>query len=436
MSEILNELPILPATSLKSLASVLVKPAGADCNLDCAYCFYLEKASLYPENRQHRMPLPVMEEMVRQIMQSGEPAVSFGWQGGEPTLMGLDFFRRVVEAQQKFGRSGQSVGNGLQTNGILIDDAWCAFLREYNFLVGLSIDGPQPIHDKYRLTVGGRPSWQKVFESGNRMLQAGVAVNALVVVNDYSCRFPEEIYAFLRDAGYEFMQFIPCVETDPHDSSRAAPFSVSAESYGEFLCRIFTCWKNDFQNGRPITSVRWIDSVFHTCVDRPPPECTLLEECGCYVVIEHNGDVYACDFFVEPAWKLGNVMQDNLADLLNSPRQNRFGKIKTHLPPECPPCPWLRHCYGGCPKDRLRDPFDRGSNHFCRSYKMFFEHAHADLQRLAEEWKAERQRESEAQQRRLQDLPTTASTTVKVGRNDPCPCGSGKKYKKCCGAAR
>ena len=378
------------------------------------------------------MPVDVMEEMVRQVMHAGRAAISFGWQGGEPTMMGLDFFRRVVEVQQESGFPGQSVGNGLQTNGILIDDEWCEFLREYNFLVGLSMDGPQHVHDKYRLTAGGRPSWENVYESGKRMLDAGVAVNGLVVVNDYSRQFPEEIYEFHRGAGYEFMQFIPCVETDPHDPTRAAPFSVSAEQYGEFLCRLFDCWKKDFKDGRPTTSIRYIDSVFHTYVDLAPPECTLLEECGCYVVIEHNGDVYACDFFVEPDWKLGNVMDGNLVEMLNSPRQKEFGLVKSKLPSECPDCSWLNHCWGGCPKDRQRDPRDNGSNHFCRSYMMFFEHADDEMRRLAEEWKAEQQREMEDQQRRMQEL-AQLNPKEKVGRNDPCPCGSGNKYKKCCG---
>ncbi|MBI1388042.1 MAG: anaerobic sulfatase maturase [bacterium] len=431
------DLPVIQPTRVKPLQSVLIKPTGADCNLDCVYCFYLEKAELYPNAKVHRMSVEVLEEMVRQIMNDGGQQVSFGWQGGEPTMMGVDFFRKAVEFQQKYGRRGQVVGNGLQTNGLLINEEWCEFLREYQFLVGLSLDGPEHIHDKYRFTKGGRPSWERVRESGRLMLDRGVAVNALVVVNDYSCNYADEIYDFHKDMGFEFMQFIPCVELDHADSSRAASWSVSAEQYGRFLCDIFDRWKADFRDGKPTTSVRWIDSVFHTYVGMQPPECTLLQECGCYVVVEHNGDIYSCDFFVEPEWKLGNLTEGRIIEMLNSERQQEFGVWKSKLPPECPECQWLTHCWGGCTKDRLRDPHDRGSNHFCQSYIMFFEHADAELRRLADEWLENQQREHDAAERRLRELRQSVSASTppapEVGRNEPCPCGSGKKYKKCCG---
>ena len=434
----LGELPVIQPKVRKPLQSILVKPTGADCNLDCAYCFYLEKAELYPEQKVHRMSVEVLEEMIKQVMRDGGQQVSIGWQGGEPTMMGLDFFRKAVEFEQQYGRPGQSVGNGLQTNGLLIDDEWCDFFNEYSFLIGLSLDGPAHIHDKYRYTKGGNPSWHKVSDAAKRMLDKGVAVNALVVINDYSCHYPEEIYQYHKDMGFEFMQFIPCVERDPLDPSKAASYSVTAEQYGHFLCRIFDLWKQDFRNGRPTTSVRWIDSVFHTYVNMSPPECTLLQECGCYVVVEHNGDIYSCDFFVEPEWKLGNLLEGRMIEMLNSDRQTEFGRLKAQLPPECPECRWLKHCWGGCTKDRLRDPADEGSNHFCQSYMMFFEHANDDLERLAQEWMDEQRREQEraheliAEYRQSQS-PEPEQPQPKVGRNDPCPCGSGKKYKKCCG---
>ena len=414
---------------IKSLNSVLVKPAGPDCNLACQYCFYLEKSELFPHSKKHRMSLEVLEEMIRQVMQYGAPSVSFGWQGGEPTLMGLEFFQKAVEFQQKYGRD-KTVGNGLQTNGIMIDKEWAGFLTKYNFLIGLSLDGPQHVHDHYRVNLGGKGSWNTVVDHGKLLLDSGASVNALTVVNDYSVQFPEEIYNFHKGLGLTFQQYIPCVETDPMDRTKAASFSVSAEQYGEFLCRVFDLWINDFKNGEPTTSIRHFDSVFHTYVGVTPPECTLLKECGTYVVIEHNGEVYSCDFFVNPEWKLGHIMEGNLYDFLNSDHQYAFGQMKASLPQPCLDCQWLPYCWGGCTKDRIRDPQDQNLSHFCQSYKMFFDHAHGRLTDLAQKWQQDQMRNA----KRDKVIESLKSGKIKVGRNDPCPCGSGKKFKKCCGA--
>lgn len=250
-------------------------------------------------------------------------------------------------------------------------------------------------------------------------------VNALTVVSDYSARFPDEIYDHHRGLGLDYMQFIPCVETDPADPGRAAPFSVTAEAYGEFLCRVFDRWRSDFNEGVPVTSVRFFESLLFSYAGFLPPDCTLCETCGSYLVVEHNGDVYACDFFVEPAWMLGNVMSDGLASLFGSDRQGEFGARKAALSAACAACPWLTRCRGGCPKDRARDPRDRGVSHFCDAYKMFFAHADADMKRLAAGWR----RKADAEQEKRAKV----SLAGPVGRNDPCPCGSGLKYKKCCG---
>ena len=370
----------------KLLNSVLIKPAGPDCNLACAYCFYRDKGVLFPGAQVHRMSEGVLEETIRQVMSQAVPA-SIGWQGGEPTLMGLPFFQKAVELQIRYGR-GKCIGNGFQTNGLLIDEAWAAFLSKYRFLVGLSLDGPEHVHDHYRRFAGGQKTWQKTVEAAERLLDAGVAVNALSVVNDYSARFPDEIYGFLKSLGLVHMQFIPCVETDAEDRSKAAPFSASAETLGRFLCRIFDLWLADFRDGAPTTFIRWFDSVFYRYVDREPPECDFLAECGSYLVIEHNGDVYACDFFVEPVWKLGNVMDKKLVHMLNSARQREFGRLKSDLPAPCSGCKWHSVCRGGCTKDRLRDPRDAGLNHFCEAFKAFFVHTDEKLKTLSREWKA------------------------------------------------
>ena len=418
-----------PAT--KPLTNVLVKPAGPDCNLACQYCFYLEKERLFSQTRVHRMSDEVLEEMIRQVMTLGGPSVAFGWQGGEPTLMGLDFFRRAVTFEQRYGHDGQSVGNGIQTNGILINDEWCRFLREYSVLVGLSLDGPQHVHDHYRRTRNGQPTWELVVSAARRMMSQNVDVNALVVVSDYSARYAREIYDYLVELGFRYLQFIPCVESDPDHPDRCAPFSVSGEAYGVFLCEVFDAWKESFHDGVPQISVRWFDSVFATYVGVEVPECTLLEECGAYVVVEHNGDVYSCDFFVEPGWRLGNVLEGSLLDFLNSPVQAAFGRMKSKLPLQCRTCRWLLHCHGGCTKDRLNDPRDNGSNHFCKAYQMFFERADSDLRYLAWRWLAH-QELTQGSSSPVDGSSHEPSHRRKIGRNDPCPCGSGRKYKHCC----
>jgi len=375
----------------KILNSLLIKPSGPDCNLDCTYCFYLEKADLFPTDKVHRMSLKTLEELTKQAMEQSPPQISFGWQGGEPTLMGLSFFKKAVEFQAKYG-AGKIVGNGFQTNGILISKGWANFFIQYNFLVGLSLDGPQHIHDHYRIKKNGKGSWQKVYNNAKLLLDSGVETNALIVVNDYSVNFPEEIYSFHKELGLNYMQFIPCVETDSANQNEAAPYSVSAEKYGEFLNKVFDLWHADIKDGVATTSVRYFDSVFHNYVGLEAPECTLAQVCGSYLTVEHNGDVYSCDFFVENDWKLGNVMTHRLNEMLNSPRQETFGNLKAELPEECNTCEWLKKCWGGCTKDRIRDPQDNGSNHFCISYKMFFEHADVKLNILAEQWKQKQHR--------------------------------------------
>lgn len=375
----------------KSLSSVLVKPAGPDCNLACRYCFYRDKSGIFPQTAVHRMSEAVLEAIVRQLLSQKTAEVSIGWQGGEPTLAGLDFFRKAVEFEKTYG-VGKRVGNGLQTNGLLLDRDWARFLREYRFLVGLSLDGPRDCHDRYRIRAGGRPTWAETVDRAKLLLDEGVEVNALAVVNDVTVRRPAEIYAFLKDLGLSHMQFIPCLETDPADPSSAAPFSSSGEAYGDFLIAVFDLWRNDFRNGKPTAFVRFFDSLFFLYAGLAPPDCTLLPECGTYVVVEHDGSVYACDFFVEEPWRLGNIRTGRLEHMLNSARQTEFGRRKADLPEDCRLCEWRLLCRGGCPKDRIRDPRDRGLNHFCAGMRAFFAYADPVFKRLAADWKADQAR--------------------------------------------
>jgi uncharacterized protein len=385
------------AKKIRPLTSILVKPAGPDCNLRCKYCFYLEKAELFPETKKHRMSGDIQEELIRQAMQQSGESVSIAWQGGEPTLMGLDFYKRAIELEMKYGH-GQTVGNGLQTNGTLLNEEWAEFLQKYDWLVGLSLDGPEHIHDHYRKDAAGKGTHKRVEDNARMLLKNGVATNVLACLTDYSVNFPEESYHYFKSLGLNWMQFIPIVETDKNDPSKAAPFSVTAEKYGEFLCKIFDLWMADFQNGQPTTHVRHFDSVFYTYVGMESPQCSMMKECGPYVAVEHNGNVYSCDFFVEPKWKLGNIMNNRLIDMLNSKKQRAFGAAKAILPGECRKCPWLTKCYGGCTKDRIKDPRDNRKPRFCKAYKMFFAHADKRMKLLAESWKQEQKNILERQQ--------------------------------------
>jgi len=369
----------------RPVTEVLVKPAGPDCNLACDYCFYTAKSQMFASPKT-RMSDAVLESMIQQLLAQPVPQISIGWQGGEPTLMGLPFYRKALNLMERHGR-GQRVANGLQTNGMLIDKAWAKLFRNYHFLIGLSLDGPQHVHDYYRTNRAGRGSWQKAVDAAHLLLDQGVEVNVLTVVNNYSVRFPEEIYSYHKAQGLNFMQFIPCVERDPKDSSHLASFSVSAEGYGDFLCKVFDLWLADFMDGMPTTSIRFFEALLFKYAGFPPTECTLLEECGNYLLIEHTGDVYTCDFFVESEWKLGNIQEMPLHDLLNSSRQVGFGRLKASLPEDCLACEWRTLCRGGCTKDRLRNPQLEGRNHFCEAYKIFIVHADARLQALADGWK-------------------------------------------------
>jgi uncharacterized protein len=397
------------------LNSLLIKPAGPDCNLACAYCFYLEKAGYFSSQPVHRMADAVLEGMIRQALSGPATDSAFGWQGGEPTLMGLDFYRRAVALQEQYGR-GKRVSNSIQTNGLLIDADWVQFLKQYQFLVGLSLDGPEHVHDHYRKKRNGSGSWKQVVESAQRMLDGGVEVNALVVVNDYSVNHAKEIYQFHKDLGLTWMQFIPCVEADPSDPNRPTLYSVSGQAFGRFLMTLFDLWWADLDGLTPSTHLRFFDAVLHHYVSVPPPMCTLTQQCGNYLVVEHNGNVYPCDFFVQEDQLLGHVLESDLHTLFNSPRQEAFGRAKGRRHDDCQSCPWLRQCWGGCPKDRLIRS-DHGLSHLCEGYKLFFAHAHNRLTDLA--------------QRFMRRESGPAPSEVK--RNDACPCGSGKKVKQCCG---
>jgi uncharacterized protein len=368
----------------KPLQSVLIKPTGPDCNAECTYCFYLPKKNLFPASP--RMSLATAKTLIQQVMKAAAGPVTFNWQGGEPTLMGLDFFRQVVKLQKQYGRK-KKFGNSLQTNGLLVDREWARFLANNEFLVGLSLDGPKHVHDLYRRQKKGGGTWINVTKTTKLLLEQGVAVNALSVINNHSVNFPEEIYQFHKSIGLNHMQFIPCVEKAPRNPAKLLPFSVAPRAYGKFLIKIFDLWQQDFIHATPTTFIRFFDSVFFNYVGLKAPDCQLQDQCGVYVVVEHNGDVYSCDFYVEPSWRLGNISETNIIDMLNSPEQHQFGKLKLKLAKGCEDCPWIGYCHGGCPKDWFSTHDSRQNNYLCPAYKIFFQHADPHFKRLARDWK-------------------------------------------------
>ena len=404
-----------------NLNAVLIKPAGPDCNISCEYCFYIEKGRLFSRDT-HRMSDAVLALTMSQMMSLPGSHVGIGWQGGEPTLMGLRFFERAVAYQQRFGH-GQCVGNSLQTNGLLIDRAWAGFLARYNFLVGLSLDGPRHLHDHHRTRRKGGGTFEQVVDAGKLLQDTGVMVNALCVVTDYSVRYPREIYCFLTELGYSHLQFIPCVEPSPLGQNDVSPFSVTAKGYGEFLVEMFDLWIRDFEDGYPTTSIRFFDALLNRYMSRAPSDCTLLETCGNYLVVEHNGDLFPCDFFVDEPYRLGNVRTHDMNAVFKSDAMRAFGHCKARLPSPCIGCEWVDVCCGGCPKDRPPG----APSYLCEGFEIFFDHAHESLREKAQ-WIVER--EVSVQQRDTREA--IRQGTLRVGRNDPCPCGSGRKFKKCC----
>ena len=402
--------------------SLLVKPASADCNLRCQYCFYLDHCSFYPGVKRHRMSEDVLREMVRTYMQTPQPSYQFGWQGGEPALMGVDFFRKVVEFQQKYGRDGAAVANGLQTNGTLIDDELAQHLARYHFLVGLSIDGPAEIHDKYRETAAGGGSHADVMRGMACLRKHRVEFNTLTLVNEANVQRPADVYRYLCELGSLHHQYISCVE--PDERRELLPFSVSGDNWGEFLCEIFDIW---YPNDTRRVSIRLFDAVLALLVDGVRNICPFGVDCRQYFVVEHNGDIFPCDFFVEKRLRLGNLMTDSWHTMQESPVYRDFGQQKRDWNEACDSCKYAWICSGDCLKHRLctghGDP--KRLSTLCSGWKTFYEHTLPRFRKLAEEIQAERRQAAMGMQSTYGQPPP--------GRNSPCPCGSGKKYKRCCG---
>jgi len=416
---------------------VFVKPAGAVCNLACRYCYYLEKAALHPSAGVPRMPAGLLESYIVQHLEASDgPVTRFSWHGGEPTILGVDYFRDVVEIQRRHRPPGRRIVNGIQTNGLLVDEAWARFFAAEQFSVGLSLDGPADLHDPYRVTRGGEPTHARVMRALERLQRHRVAHDILCAVHDLNVRHPLRVYRFFRQAGVRTIGFLPVVEPAsalPGEPRGVTPHTVPAEAYGEFLCAIFDEWA---ARDTARIEVQAFEEVTRPARGLDHSLCILRATCGDIPVVEHTGDVYSCDHFVSERHRLGNLRESRLGDLLASPRQRGFGLAKRDtLPRQCRECDVLGQCHGGCPKDRFvrTEEGEDGLNYLCPAFKRFFRHAAPFAARVA----AERRKPTLAEL--VPDEPhggapglSSADAASRVGRNDPCPCGSGKKFKQCC----
>lgn len=368
--------------------TTMVKPVGSLCNMRCKYCYYLDKAALY-DYRQPQMDDRLLENYIRaNIEGNNSPVIAFAWHGGEPLLAGKEFFRKAVALQQRYAE-GKTVENSIQTNGLLVDDEWCQIFRDNNFLVGVSIDGPEHIHDAHRVDAGGNPTFARVMKGIERLYRNRVEYNTLTTVNIHSEGRGAEVYKFLRQISV-FMQFLPVaellcdgrVQSPENEGADVAPWSVSAKGFGQFMCDIFDIWvKKDV--GRRY--VQLFDATLALMVGVQPSVCSLCETCGSGLTVEHNGDVYCCDHFVYPQYKIGNIHTDRLADLAYCDRQFEFGVAKRALlPRECRHCKFYNLCHGECPKHRFiaDNTGEYGKNYLCDGYRMFYEHTAADMERM------------------------------------------------------
>lgn len=382
---------------------VMLKPAGAHCNLACKYCYYLEKNKLYPTAQRHLMSDEMLEQFTREYIEAQTMSqVLFTWHGGEPLLRSIDFYRKALSLQQKYA-GGRRIDNVIQTNGTLLTDEWCEFFAQNHWLVGISIDGPQPYHDHYRLTAAGKPSWKKVMQGIKLLKKHGVEWNAMAVVNAYNVNHPLEFYRFFKENGCQFLQFTPIVERlTRHEDGRTlasladkneiplSEASVTPEQWGYFLCAIFDEWvRKDV--GKIFVEI--FDCTLANWMGISPGICAYSKECGHAGVMEHNGDVYSCDHFVFPEYKLGNIRDHSLIDMLYGEQQQEFSRLKhSSLPRQCKECDMEFACHGECPKNRfMKDKYgDSGLNYLCPGYYHYYQHVAPYMDYMKQELIAQR----------------------------------------------
>jgi uncharacterized protein len=431
----------MPQKLVPPRVHVLAKPSGATCNLACSYCFFLDKELLYPDSK-FRMPEDVLENYIRQLIETHRSdQVTVAWQGGEPTLMGVGFYRKAIEYQEKYKRPGMVFENTMQTNGTLLDDEWCEFFKENDFLIGISIDGPRHLHDAHRVDKGGAPTFDRVMR-GLRLLQKyGVEYNILVTVNRLTADHPKEVYRFLRDeAKTTWIQFIPVIERMNMDGmnliqegERVSPRSVRPEQFGRFLIQVFDEWVQD-DVGK--IYVQTFEAALRNWMRLPTSGmCVFEKTCGYGLALEHNGDLYSCDHFVEPDFLLGNIREEHMLEMVGSERQYQFGQDKFDtLPKYCMECPVLFACNGECPKNRFTQTPDGepGLNYLCAGYKAFFQRVDEPMKLMATLMRTNRPA-SEVMAILAGQKEEFAGAAAKTEAEQPCPCGSKLAYQDCHG---
>jgi uncharacterized protein len=407
----------------------MCKPVCGTCNLDCKYCYYTMKPrELYPDVKKFQMAEEVLARYARQYLEANPLRCEFGWQGGEPLLAGKPFFRKAIEFQKEFGGGGQVVTNGLQTNGTLLDDEWCEFLHANKFLVGVSLDGPAQVHDVFRRDRAGNPTWHRAWHGVELLAKHGVEYNVLVTLNSANAPHAGNIYRYFVNRGIRYLQFIQILERKA-GTDEPTDFSCTPEQLGRWMLDIFEQWSSR-DVGR--VSVRFIDDALHALLYGRASTCVHSQRCAAAYIMEWNGDLYACDHFVYRQWRIGNIMETPLADLVTSPRVEEFAALKTDLPAACRNCEYLRMCWGGCPKHHRPIGTDPNRyNHFCAGYKFFFSHALPELTRIAGYVGRGELPPTKADEA-IQRVRAAGGADAKPRRNDPCPCGSGLKFKNCC----
>jgi uncharacterized protein len=396
--------------------SLLIKPASADCNLRCDYCFYidhLEKIKGTP-----RMSDEVLEKIVASYMKTNQNSnYAFGWQGGEPMIMGLSFFQKAIEFQKQYAPPGAIISNGLQTNGTLITNDFARFLGEFKFLLGVSLDGPAYIHDYYRKTIGKKATHNLVMRGIEYLRQNKVEFNILILINNENVRKAREIYLYLREQGFYYQQYIPCVEYNEQNNPES--FSITGEQWGAFLCDLFDQWLMKDINQ---ISIRLFDSILEYLVYGRYNVCHMDKNCCQYFVVEYDGSIYPCDFFVREDLLLGNILEHTWENVLDSPIYHKFGQEKSNLHKMCDSCSFINLCHGDCQKFRIGSlESSKILSVLCKGWKKFYTYALPRFKIIADKIRSGKEITS-----------TIQIKPIKIGRNSPCPCGSGKKYKNCC----